>query len=184
VEDVQELLQSARALQAAGDTDGAMGIYEEILGQKPDNAGTLRALGVLLNGRRDFARAATLLERATVLHPTEPTWHVDLGESYRNLSMYQEAIGSCLMALRLRPEYPEGLNTLGLALRGTGDIKGALEQFLRAIGCQDDFSPGHINAGLAFQELGALDEAISHFRRAGNCPPILTSSGPPSDSLC
>jgi tetratricopeptide (TPR) repeat protein len=158
-------------MQAAGDFDEASRVYEDILRREPEHAGALHALGVIHNGRLDFGRAAAMLERATVLRPSEPTWHVDLGESYRNFGMYQEAIGSCLMALRLRPEYPEGLNTLGLALRGTGDIKGALEQFLRAIGCQDDFSPGHINAGLALQELGALDEAVSHFRRAAELSP-------------
>jgi tetratricopeptide (TPR) repeat protein len=171
VEPVQDLLRAARELQAAGDGDGAVRIYEEILEREPDHAGALHAFGVMMNRREDYRRAAGLLERAVVLRPTDPVRHVDLGESYRNLGEYRNAIGCCRTALRLRPEYPEGLNTLGLALQGIGDLRGALEPFRRAIALRPEFAPAHTNAGMVLQEIGAMDEALGHFRRAVELEP-------------
>ncbi len=73
-----------------------MRLYEEILAQEPEHALSLHALGTLLNRRQDFARAVSLLEKAVVIRPSEPTWHVDLGESYRNLGMYRTPSAAAL----------------------------------------------------------------------------------------
>jgi len=86
VESVRDLLQAAGEMQAAGDVDGPMPIYEGILQREPDHAAALHALGALLNRREDFRRAVGLLERAVVLRPSDPVRHVDLGEGYRNLA--------------------------------------------------------------------------------------------------
>jgi tetratricopeptide (TPR) repeat protein len=171
VENVQELFQSARDKQAAGDVDGAIGLYEEIISREPRHAGALHALGILMNRRADFRRAAALLEQAVALRPSDPAFHVELAEGYRNLGAYRDAIGCCLTGLRLRPEYPEAWNTLGLAIRGAGDIEGALERFLQAISCREDFFAAHVNAGQALMELGRVDRAIPHFRRAVELAP-------------
>jgi tetratricopeptide (TPR) repeat protein len=166
VDSVHQLLRSAQELQASGDEEGAVSHYEAILVRESKNVPALHALGVLMNRRADYSHAAAVLERALAVHPSDPALHVELGESYRNLGAYQEAIGCCLIGLKLRPKYPEGWNTLGLALRGSGNLEGALENFLRAIACREDFFAGHSNAGLALQELGRLEEAIPHLRRA------------------
>lgn len=127
--DVQDLLETAHETEASGDTDGAIRIYESILNHQADHAATLHALGALMNRRGDFRRAKEFLERAVVLRPGDPVRHVDLGESYRNLGEYHHAVGSCRMALKLFPEYPEGLITLGLALQGAGDLRGHWSSF-------------------------------------------------------
>ncbi len=142
---------------------------------------TLHALGTLLNRRAHYRRAASLLEQAVVLSPGEATWHVDLGESYRNLGMLRDAAGCCLAGLRIRPEYPEGMNTLGLTFRESGNLEGALEQFLKAIACREDFYPARVNAATVLQELGRADQAIPHLRRAAELTrepgPVRTSLG-------
>ena len=73
------------------------------------------ALGVLMNRRADHDQAVFLLKQAVAIHPGDPALHVELGEAYRNLQVYQDAIGCCLIGLRLHPVYPKGWNTLGLA---------------------------------------------------------------------
>jgi tetratricopeptide (TPR) repeat protein len=167
----RDLLQTARDMQEAGDVEGAIQIYEEVLILEPKHAVALHALGVVMTQRGDFSRAVGLLEQAVVIRPSNAVYHVDLGEAYRSRADYQNAIGCCLTALRLRPKYPEGLITLGLALRGIGDLQGALEQFRQAHLIQPAFSPAHTNAGLVLQEMGKLDEAIVHFRQAVRLSP-------------
>ncbi len=131
MESLQDLIRSAKEREATGDLDGAISLFEMILERDPRHAVTLHALGTLLIRRANFSRAASLLEQAVVLCPGEATWHIDLGESYRNLGMLRDAVGCCLVGLRIRPEYPEGMNTLGLAFRESGNLEGALEQFLK-----------------------------------------------------
>jgi tetratricopeptide (TPR) repeat protein len=169
---VKDLMRTARKREAAGDLNGAVAIYEGVLSREPDHAGALHGIGVLMNRREEFSRAAEWLERAVAAGPNDPVRHVDLGESYRNLGQYRDAIGCCLTALKLRPDYPEGLNTLGLALQGLGDLNGAMEQFRRAHAIRPDFSPAHTNAGRVLQEIGAREEAVAHLRRAYELEPV------------
>ena len=168
---VRDLMRAARKREAAGDLNGAVAIYEEVLSREPDHAGALHGIGVLMNRREEFSRAAEWLERAVAAGPNDPVRHVDLGESYRNLGQYREAIGCCLTALRLRPDYPEGLNTLGLALQGLGDRNGALQQFRHAQAIRPDFSPAHTNAGRVLQEIGAVEDAMAHLRAPSSWSP-------------
>jgi tetratricopeptide (TPR) repeat protein len=175
VDSVQELLKSAQELQASGDEDEAINVYRAILVRESKDVSALHSLGVLMNRREDYDQAAPLLEQAVAIHPSDPALHVELGEAYRSLGAYQDAIGCCLIGLRLRPIYPEGWNTLGLALLGSGDLEGALEKFLKAIACSESFFAGHANAGLVLQELGRTEDAIQHLRRAEEL-----SLGPPA----
>ncbi len=163
MQSVQHRMATARQKERAGDLDGAAGIYEGILEHEPDHVGALHALGSLMNRREDFERAKELLERAVVLRPGDPVRHVDLGESYRNVGDHRNAIGCCRVALRLCPDYPEGLVTLGLALQGAGDLRGALEEFRRAIAYRESFSPPYTNAGMVLRELGLPQEAVASF---------------------
>jgi tetratricopeptide (TPR) repeat protein len=166
VDSVQELLKSAQELQASGDDDGAINVYRNVLAREPKSLSALHALGVLMNRRADHDQAVSLLEQAVAIHPSNAALHVELGEAYRNLEASQDSIGCCLIGLRLRPVYPEGWNTLGLALLGSGDLEGALEKFLKAIACSESFYAGHANAGLVLQELGRMEDASQHLLRA------------------
>ncbi len=180
MQSLQDFIRAAREREAAGDLDGAISLFEAILGQAPGHALTLHALGTLLIRRANFSRAASLLEQAVVLSPGEAAWHIDLGESYRNLGMLRDAVGCCLTGLRIRPEYPEGMNTLGLTFRDSGNLEGALEQFLEAIACREDFYPARVNAATVLQELGRADQAIPHLRWAAGLAP---EPGPARTSL-
>jgi tetratricopeptide (TPR) repeat protein len=175
VDSVQQLLQSAQELEASGDEEGAINVYRSILICESKNVSALHSLGASMNRRGDYDQAASLLEQAVAIRPSDPALHVELGEAYRNLGAYQDAIGCCLIGLRLRPIYPEGWNTLGLAHVGSGDLEGALEKFIKAIACSESFFAGHANAGLVLQELGRMEDAIQHLRRAEEL-----SLGPPA----
>ena len=124
----------------------------------------------LMNRHADFHRATILLKRAVVLRPNDPVRHVDLGESYRNFGEYRRAIGCCQTALRLRPEYPEALNTLGLAFRGAGDPEFARLASLLRGRLPDD--------GLEVIERLLADPQLGPQPRRGSCSPLATSSTP------
>ena len=52
--------------------------------------------------------------------PSTPSFHLTLAESFRNLGQLKRAVGCCRTALKLYPDYPEALCTLGLAIQALG----------------------------------------------------------------
>ena len=166
-----ELYKLARKVDDAGDHAAAVMMYEEIVALYPEYAPALFALGVRHNQNDHHRQAADLLERALMYQSDDAAIHNELAESFRHLGDYRGAVGCCLIALRLRPVYPEAHNTLGLSLRGVGDLEGSLAQFSQSLACREDFFAGHMNTSLVLRELGRIDEAIPHLRRAVELAP-------------
>jgi tetratricopeptide (TPR) repeat protein len=137
------------------------------------NAADVHAEGVECLQGGEYARAVESLTRAVALRPSQPAFHVDLGEAYRNLGECVRAAGCCRTALKLRPDFPEALNTLGLCLQGMDRRDEAVESFRHALELRPEMVTAHNNLGVVFQEMGRLDEAIVHFRQAVDLAPAL-----------
>ncbi len=90
-------------------------MYQQVLAKEPDNADGLRLLGVLHHQQGDHARAIEEIGRAVALRPNVAVFHVDLAEAYRARGQFDRAVGCCRMGLRLKPDFAEANNNLGLA---------------------------------------------------------------------
>ena len=77
-----------------------------------------------------------------------------------------EAIRQYQEAIRLKPDYAEAHNNLGVALGGKGQMDEAIRQFQEAIRLKPDYAEAHYNLGLALGRKGQTDEAIRHFEAA------------------
>jgi Flp pilus assembly protein TadD len=69
-------------------------------------------------------------------------------------------------ALRLRPDFPEAHNNLGMALQGQGKFAEAVLCHLEAVRLRPDFGEAHSNLGRAFLLQGKLAEAVASFQEA------------------
>ena len=96
------------------------------------NAPALHWLGYIHNQRGEYDRAVEVLKRAIVERPSNASFHLTLAESFRNLGQMKRAVGCCRTALKLNPDYPEALCTLGLAIQALGRPVEAVEYFRRA----------------------------------------------------
>lgn len=79
---------------------------------------------------------------------------------------WSSAISWCQRALALRPDYPEGLCTMGIAFRGIGDSEAAVECFRKAIALDPELVDAHYKLGTVCQASGRIDEAITSFENA------------------
>jgi tetratricopeptide (TPR) repeat protein len=90
------------------------------------------------------------------------------------LGQLERAVRCCQTALRLRPDYPEAANNLGLTLLAQGDVEAAVAQFREALG------PGvamvHNNLANALRLRGDKDQAAAHFRQALEIDPGLAEA--------
>ena len=69
-------------------------------------------------------------------------------------------------ALRLNPNYPEGLANLGLALQKQADLPGAIQLYKKALAIKPDFLNALLNLGNALLEQGELQAAVDCYKQA------------------
>lgn len=75
-------------------------------------------------------------------------------------------------ALRLRPDYAEGHNNLGLVLAQNGDDEKASSEFREAVRIRPDYADAHANLG-AVLLLSDVEQAISELEKAISIDPTL-----------
>src|SRR5207249_1441720 len=117
-------------------------------------------LQVLPRGSGD--RRMTLQE-AVMLHrlekyPADFSAHFNLGALMLSRKDSAAAIGYLRNALRVEPEQPVALNTLGAALESAGRRDEALAQFQHALRIQPDYASARYNLATALAAEGRLEE--------------------------
>ncbi len=69
-------------------------------------------------------------------------------------------------ALRLRSEFPEAYNNLGMLFLREGDIDLGIAYYRKALALESNYVLAHNNLGVALMKMGDFNEAISHLRKA------------------
>ena len=96
--------------------DRAAQLYLKVLSREPEHANALHLLGVVAHQQGRHAEAIGLIRQALAKKPGVAMYHANLAEAYRSLAEYELAAASAKTALRLRPDFAEPANTLGLLL--------------------------------------------------------------------
>jgi tetratricopeptide (TPR) repeat protein len=116
------------------------------------------------------------LQEAVMLHrlekyPADFSAHFNLGALMLSRKDSAAAIGYLRNALRVEPEQPVALNTLGAALESAGRRDEALAQFQHAIRIQPDYASARYNLATALAAEGRLEEAAANFRQVLSVAP-------------
>ncbi len=77
-----------------------------------------------------------------------------------------EAIRQFQETIRLKPDYADAHNNLGIALFRKGQMDEAIRQFQEALRLKPDQAEAHNNLGNALGRKGQIDEAIRQFQEA------------------
>jgi tetratricopeptide (TPR) repeat protein len=143
----------------------------EIQSTEPERGTAFHARAVEHAARGEQSLAAELFGRAAALRPDIAAIHVDLAEAFRNMGDRMRAFGCCRIALKLQPDDPDALNTLGLALQQMGRRDQAVEAFRRALEFRPESVTLHNNLGVVLRDLGRTGEAVESFRQAAALDP-------------
>jgi tetratricopeptide (TPR) repeat protein len=173
---IQDELSAALRDHQNGRLEQAARIYQGILARQPDHADALHLLGVIALQQGNPSRAVELIGRAIAVHPSAAAFHCNLAEAYRALGQMDRAAGSCQLALRLQPDYPEAANNLGLILQAQGKHETAAAQFREALRLRPDAPMVHNNLGNALRLLGDKAQAVASFRQALRINPALAEA--------
>ena len=88
------------------------------------------------------------------------------GDALSRAGKIDEAIARYSEALRLRPDFEEAHNSLGIALIRQGRQSEAIAQFAEAARLRPDYADARHNLALALAQQGRLDEAIPEMLQA------------------
>jgi predicted TPR repeat methyltransferase len=86
---------------------------------------------------------------------------------------YADAIECYHRVLRIRPDYAEGHNNLGICLSELGKLDEGMACYQRALQIKPDYAEAHRNAGTVLQSRGNLDQAAKGYQRALDLNPRL-----------
>jgi tetratricopeptide (TPR) repeat protein len=163
---IQLAVAEAQLLREAKRTEEAFDLLDSLLRQQPEQTDLLYETAMLAEklGRMDILE--TYLRKLIVLKPDSAHAYNALGYSYadRNLRL-PEARELIEKALKLAPDDPFILDSLGWVLYRQGDFAGALVQLERAYALRPD-SEIAAHLGEVFWMLGRKDDAQRTWREA------------------
>lgn len=140
-----QLLIDGLAAQKAGDVVGAIALYRRVLEQHPDDEQAQHLLGMAEHAAGNYTAAIQHLEAC--LHGSSTPWLVayHLGRVFVDAGRPEMASQSFRKALKLKPDYAEAHNSLGLVHKARDEIEAAIACFQAAIDSNPEFTSGHDN---------------------------------------
>jgi tetratricopeptide (TPR) repeat protein len=154
------------ALFDKGQTDEAMGHFQEAIRLNPDYAEAHYNLGVARARKNQIDEAISQFQEALRLKPDYAEAHINLGVALARKNQIDEAISQYQEALRLKPDFAEAHYNLGVALARKNQIDGAISQYQEALRLKPDYADAHHNLGVALARKNQIDGAISQFQDA------------------
>ncbi len=169
----QQLVSTAEVVLAdairhhqAGRFPEAERLYRGLLASNPRNPDALHLLGLLLVRLGQPRLAVGYLERAVAVSPPVATFHLSLGDAYRTLHRYPEAIRAFRRSIRCNPSVPEAYTRLASALVKNEQYDEARDAAGAALRLQPDCAEAHSTLGLALLSNKQPGEAERCFRLA------------------
>ena len=135
----------------------AEALYRQVLASEPGNVDALQLLGVLAHQNGKHEAAVELLTQALRLRGPVPSLHNNLGEAYRMLDRYPEAIAAYQKAILLQSDFAEPHNNLGTVYQNQAEFEKALACYECAIRCQPDYANAHYNRARTLLTLGDFE---------------------------
>jgi tetratricopeptide (TPR) repeat protein len=130
------------ALEQQGDTAGALEAYKSYLATAPQTLESLALQTAVSKGVNPTPAAGTAKE------------HFHRGQALLNNKDAMGAVTEFLTALRLKPNYVEACNGLGLAFRLKGELDEAIAGYQMALRLDANFAAAHRHLAQAFEEKG------------------------------
>ncbi len=127
----EAFFEKARTLDQAGRKAEARQAWQAILKAIPEDMEALARLGRLSWEDRDYATAASCLERATRREAPASVWF-DLGLVRQDLRDYGGAADAYRKALEKKADHAEAALNLGIVLQEKGESESALRAFREA----------------------------------------------------
>ncbi len=156
-----------------GDTKQALEQLTRARELNPRDSATHFDLALVLLSKQDYAGAATELEAAIELSPSNANAlaHVLLGRAYLNSNRSLQAIDEFKTALKLDPAIKLGYYHLGFAYFSLGRNDEAISEYKEELRRSGESPAVVYELGRALMESGKYEAAVTYLRRATELDP-------------
>ena len=162
----QDTFNDGHALQARGDTEGALAAYGDVLEIDPDYVQAHVNLVAIHGELRNHDLARHHYERSVELNPSITEAHYNFGVSRHYAGDFRAAAEAFGKALAINPQDPNTHGNLGASLDELGRGDEAAHHFREAV----RFSPNHAMAnfhiGRRLTDRGRYREALPYLEKA------------------
>ena len=134
--------------------------------QFPENQFSWKVLGGILKQTGRTSEALHVNKRTLQLDPNDPEAHNNLGVTFQDLGILEDAESSYKQAIILKCDFSQAHYNLGIIQKKLGKLEEAEVSYKQAIAHQSGFAAAHTNLGNTLQELGRLEEAEASHRQA------------------
>lgn len=158
--------QNGLKLHSAGRLPEAEQAYRQVLAAQPAHADAMHMLGVLASQCGQPQAALACLDRAIVLKPSAPLFHVNRAAALLALRQLDAAEAACREALRLKRNCAEAYQVLGHLLCDLNRPEEAATAYREALRLNPRLPDLQNNLGLALRLAGRLEDAVVALRQA------------------
>jgi tetratricopeptide (TPR) repeat protein len=163
---VAQALEQANKLLAAGQSDRAEKICNDLSKQQPNDTKVLRLLARIASDDGRHLIAEGLLKRILKLSANDYRCYIDLGLYLGERGRYPEAVEVLEKAVALQPGVISSQQRLGDSLAIIGRSADALAVYETALKLDADYPPALVGRGHMLRILGRKDEAVKAYETA------------------
>jgi tetratricopeptide (TPR) repeat protein len=163
---VAQALEQANKLLAAGQSDRAEKICNDLSKQQPNDTKVLRLLARIASDDGRHLIAEGLLKRILKLSANDYRCYIDLGLYLGERGRYPEAVEVLEKAVALQPGVISSQQRLGDSLAIIGKSADALAVYETALKLDADYPPALVGRGHMLRILGRKDEAVKAYESA------------------
>jgi tetratricopeptide (TPR) repeat protein len=152
-----------------GKFNNAIASFEEALKINPNYTEATLNLAVLYNDLGEYKKAKGLYSRIQKQKPSvemDPihrskiaNMHAHVGDTYRGIGRYGEAVEEYKKALRLCPAFADIRTKLGVAYRENGQKELSIKELSQAVETKPSYQQARIQLGVTYYSSGAKDKA-------------------------
>lgn len=160
------LFQQALSYHQSGLLDEAEKIYQQLLGQSPNDPNLLHLYGILSAQKGDYKQSLDLITQALNIEPYSSTFHNSMGNVLWYLEEYAQAISHYEVSIKLQPNAPVAHNNLGNLYAKREEFEQAIHHYRSAIALKPDYADAYYNLAIVLIKMEQKEEAIENLKKA------------------
>lgn len=146
-----------------------------LLKKRPRDFSVLHLLGVCKGEQGHIEQAISVLENARGLPGSDDAVHGNLGKYYLAANRVEDAIDSCMSAIRLNAKNGYALHNLGNALTTAQRLPEAEKAFLKALAILPQYPLLYYSIGCLYLKQGRLMDAVQQFIHVNDLDAAISS---------
>jgi len=154
-------------LHQKGKLDEASNIYESIIKSKfqpkINVSDALNLLGTIKYQKKEFKKAADLLQKSLLINKWNPATHSNLGSAQQALNRFDLSINSFLNAITIDPSFPEYFYNIANSFLEIKSYSEALKYYDFALFINSNHSQAYSNKGVVLQNIDEYRKAVKNF---------------------